>query len=100
MINSIKNLSPPLSLPPGVSTNAASGTTGANFKDFLLDSIQQVNSMQHAADQAVEKLATGGDVQPAEVLSAVQKADLAFQMMIQVRNKMVDAFQELQNLHI
>ena len=56
--------------------------------------------MQADADQAVEKLATGGDVTPAAVLTAVQKADLAFQMMIQVRNKLVDAFQEVQNLHV
>ena len=50
--------------------------------------------MQQEADQAVEKLATGGDVNPAEVLTAVQKADIAFQMMMQVRNKLVDAFRK------
>ena len=56
--------------------------------------------MQAAADKAVEKLATGGNVNPAEVLTAVQKADIAFQMMIQVRNKLVDAFTEIKNLQI
>ena len=62
---------------------------GPSFKDFLVNSIQEVNSMQQAADQAVEKLATGGDVSPAEVLTAVQKADIAFHLMMQVRNKLV-----------
>lgn len=75
-------------------------TGGPSFKDFLLDSIQQVNAMQQDADKAVEKLVTGGDVNPAEVLTAVQKADIAFQMMLQVRNKMVQAFEEVQNLRI
>jgi flagellar hook-basal body complex protein FliE len=73
---------------------------GASFKDFLLESIQQVNSMQQDADQAVEKLFSGGDVNPAEVLTAVQKADIAFKLMLQVRNKIVDAFNEVQAIRI
>lgn len=86
---------------PGRATGAAAGAEGGpSFKDFLVQSMQDVNSMQAAADKAVEKLATGGDVNPAEVLTAVQKADIAFQMMIQVRNKLVDAFTEIKNLQI
>ncbi len=79
---------------------AAAETGGPSFKDFLVKSIQDVNSMQADADKAVEKLATGGDVNPAEVLTAVQKADIAFQMMIQVRNKLVDAFTEIKGIQI
>ena len=73
---------------------------GPSFKDYLLHSIQEVNSMQQAADQAVENLATGGDANPAEVLTAVQKADLAFRMMMQIRNKIVQAYQEVQNMRV
>ena len=72
----------------------------ASFKDYLLESIQEVNSMQQAADQAVEKLVTGGDVNPAEVLTAVQKADIAFRMMLQVRNKLVQAYEEVQAIRV
>ncbi len=84
---------------PALAKPAADGD-GQSFKDCLINSIHEVNSMQQAADQAVEKLATGGDVNPAEVLTAVQKADIAFQMMIQVRNKLVDAFTEIKNLQV
>jgi flagellar hook-basal body complex protein FliE len=74
---------------------------GSSFKNFLLDSIRQVNSMQQDADQAVEQLMAGNqDVTPAEVLTAVQKADIAFRMMIQIRNKMVQAYQEVQNIRV
>lgn len=74
---------------------------GTSFKDFLLDSIREVNSMQQEADQAVEQLVTGNeDVSPAEVLTAVQKADIAFRMMMQIRNKMVQAYQEVQNIRV
>jgi flagellar hook-basal body complex protein FliE len=96
----IQNLSasPLQSLPTLGKTNAAAETTP--FKNYLLDSIQQVNQMQQEADQAVEKLSTGGDVSPAEVLTAVQKADIAFKMMIQVRNKLVDAYNEVQAMRV
>jgi len=94
--------SSPILQPGGVAgAGAGAGAAGGpSFKDFLVQSIQDVNSMQAAADKAVEKLATGGDVNPAEVLTAVQKADIAFQMMIQVRNKLVDAFTEIKSIQI
>ena len=56
--------------------------------------------MQQQADSAVEKLATGGDVSPAEVLTAVQKADMAFKMMLQVRNKLVQAYEEMEAIRV
>jgi flagellar hook-basal body complex protein FliE len=83
---------------PAAAAPAAAG--GDSFKSFLLDSIQQVNSMQQAADQAVEKLAAGGDVNPAEVLTAVQKADIAFKLMLQVRNKIVSIYEEVQAMRV
>lgn len=84
--------------PAAAPSDASKGST--SFKDFLLDSIRDVNSMQQDADKAVEKLVTGGDVNPAEVLIAVQKADIAFRMMIQVRNKMVQAYEEVKNIRV
>jgi flagellar hook-basal body complex protein FliE len=74
--------------------------SGPSFKDFLLQSIDEVNSMQQAADRAVEAISTGEDVNPAEVLTAVQKADIAFRMMMQIRNKIVEAYQEVQNIRV
>jgi flagellar hook-basal body complex protein FliE len=76
------------------------GTDGPSFKDYLLDSIKQVNSMQQDADQAVESMLTGGDVNPAQVLTAVQKADLAFRMLMQIRNKLVSVYQDIQDIRI
>jgi flagellar hook-basal body complex protein FliE len=72
----------------------------ARFKDLLFDSIQQVNSMQQEANRAVESLMTGGPVSPAQVLTAVQKADLAFKLLMQIRNKLVQAYQEVQNVRV
>ena len=90
-----------LQLPmPPATTGEIGGQSTGSFKDFLLNSIQQVNSMQQDANQAVEAFATGGDVNPAEVLTAVQKADMAFRMMMQVRNKLVQAYQDVQDIRV
>jgi flagellar hook-basal body complex protein FliE len=72
----------------------------ASFRDLLLGSIQEVNQMQQNADFAVETMMTGGDIGTAEVLTAVQKADIAFKLMMQIRNKLVSAFQEIQNIRV
>ena len=72
----------------------------ASFKNFLLESLDHVNSLQKDADLAVQQLVTGGDTNPAEVLTAVQKADLSFRMMMQVRNKLMQAYQEIKDIRI
>ena len=92
---------PSLAQPRGLSnTTGAEQSSSGSFKNMLLESIDQVNSMQKDANRAVEQLATGGEVSPAEVFTAVQKADLAFRMMMQVRNKLVQAYQDVQNIRV
>ena len=78
----------------------AGGNDATSFKNILLDSIQEVNAMQQDASAAVENLATGEDVNPAEVLTAVQKADIAFRMMMQIRNKLVAAYSQIENIRV
>lgn len=79
---------------------AGEPTEGKSFKNVLIESINDVNTLQQDADRAVEGLFTGEDVNPAEVLTAVQKADLAFRMMMQIRNKLVAAYDEVKNIRI
>jgi flagellar hook-basal body complex protein FliE len=79
---------------------AAVEPDGKSFKSLLVESINDVNALQQDADRAVEGLFTGEDVNPAEVLTAVQKADLAFRMMMQIRNKLVAAYDEVKNIRI
>ena len=95
-IQSIATNLPAASLPARPGAVKDSG----GFKDFMLQSIQDVNAMQQQADKAVESLMTGGDVDPAAVMTAVQKADLAFRMMMQMRNKMMAVYQEVKDVRI
>ena len=75
-------------------------TPAGRFARLMIDEVQNVNQMQHQADDNVHSLLTGGDVNEAEVLTSVQKADLAFRMLLQVRNKMVEAYREIQQIQI
>jgi len=83
---------------PGGSAAPRAGTP--SFKSMLSEGIQQVNAMQHQADTAVQQLMTGDDVDPAAVLTAVQKADMSFRLMMQIRNKLVQAYQEVKDIRI
>jgi flagellar hook-basal body complex protein FliE len=49
---------------------------------------------------AIETLMTGGDINPAQVLTAIQKADMSFRMMQQIRNKLMDAYREIKEIRI
>jgi flagellar hook-basal body complex protein FliE len=90
-------ITPPIA-PAGLHPPAAAG--GQPFKNILIEALNQVNSMQTEANEAVEQLVTGGDVNPAEVLTTLQKADMSFRMMLQIRNKLVQAYQEVNNIRI
>jgi flagellar hook-basal body complex protein FliE len=92
---------PPPATPLAAPQQAAgAGGGGGQFKNILLEAIGQVNSMQTQANEAVQQLVTGGDVNPAEVLTTLQKADISFRMMLQIRNKLVSAYQEVNNIRI
>ena len=82
------------------SVTATPAKDGSSFKQMMLQSLQDVNAMQQQADQAVETLMTGGDADPAAVLTAVQKADLSFRLMLQMRNKMMQVYQEVKDIRI
>lgn len=79
---------------------AAPADGGNPFVDMVFGKVQEVNSAQRSADQMVHQMLTGEDVNQAEVLTAVQKADMAFRMMLQMRNKLMDAYREVQQIQI
>jgi flagellar hook-basal body complex protein FliE len=78
------------------------GETGGtkSFGEFLQDSIGKVNSLQQDANVAMEKLASGESQNLHETLLAVEKADIAFRTMNQVRTKVIDAYREIMKMQI
>jgi len=74
---------------------------GANFGQILGQSIGKVNEQQAISDGLITGFQTGsGTASVAEVMVAMQKASLSFTAMTQVRNKLVDAYQEIMNMPI
>ncbi len=90
-------------LNPGLSNleakPAGEGEEGS-FIETLSDSIQKVNELQKEADVAIEKLATGESNSVHGAMLAVSKADTAFRLTMQVRNKMVEAYQEVMRMQV
>jgi flagellar hook-basal body complex protein FliE len=100
MINGIQGGASATPLGKAASAGAATGPDGKSFKDMLLDSLNEVNRLQQEASAGVEQLATGQSDDIAGVFSAVRKADVAFSMLMEMRNKMIDAYQELQQMRV
>lgn len=75
-------------------------TGSKTFGDFLQDSIGKVNEMQKTADVAMQKLASGESKDLHETLLAVERAEIAFKAMNQVRSKVIDAYKEIMRMQI
>jgi flagellar hook-basal body complex protein FliE len=79
---------------PAAGTNDAEG----NFGSVLKNAINQVENLHGSAEQQVTDLLKGDRSDVHNVMIAVEKADIAFQLMMQVRNKIVSAYQEVSKL--
>lgn len=96
-------LIPTQGLSPLQSKQAAQGPReiqGPQFKELMLKEIEQVNKLQQDAEYAVEDLVAGRRDDMDSVLMAKQKADIAFQMLLQVRNKLMDAYDEVKQIRV
>ncbi len=73
----------------------------ANFADALKGAIEQVNNAQQGADKMAENYQTGKvETNVQDVMIELQKASLSFQTMVQVRNKLVTAYQDVMNMSV
>jgi flagellar hook-basal body complex protein FliE len=70
------------------------------FSELLSDQIMDVNNLQREADTAIQKLVSGKSKNIGEVMLAVEKADIAFKTMNQVRNKVIEAYKEVMRMQV
>ena len=75
-------------------------TEGPSFADTLAQSLDKVNTLQKDADVAIQDFVAGDTRNIHETMIAVGKADLAFRLTMQVRNKIVEAYQEVMRMQI
>ena len=75
-------------------------TSAKSFGDTLSDAIGKVNELQTEADIKMQKVATGESNNISEVMIAAERADIALKLMMSVRNKMIDAYQEIMKMQV
>jgi len=89
---------PPLAGPVGVTKGPAKTDASGAFKEILLNSLEQVNSLQQAAATEVDGLIRGDSQDVAEVFRAIKKSEVAFSLLMEIRNKLTEAYQEIQQI--
>mgnify|MGYP000352496320 FL=1 len=79
---------------------SSSSAPGESFATTLNEAIGQVNQLHQVADQKTQALTTGKTDNVADVMLASEKADIALRVMVQVRNKIIDAYQEIMRMQV
>jgi flagellar hook-basal body complex protein FliE len=82
--------------PPAVTT----APRGEGFGDTLKNAVAAVNDMQSQAAEATDALASGKPVDSAQALVAIEKANVSFQFALQIRNKLLEAYQEVMRMAV
>ena len=76
----------------------ASKEAAKGFEDIMQEAIGKINQVQTDAEKAVKELAAGGD--PTQAIIAMEKADMNFQLMVEVRNKLISAYEEIMRMQV
>ncbi len=87
----------------GISIDKANKTgkeEGGKFAEILKDAIDEVSKVEQKADEEIKKVVTGEEKNIHKTLIAVEKADLSFQLMMEIKNKLMDAYQELMRTRV
>jgi flagellar hook-basal body complex protein FliE len=84
----------------GPSASAPDNAGGLDFSAMLQAAVAEVNNTQLDAKHLSEQFAQGDGANLQDVVVSLQKASLSFQTMVQVRNKLVSAYQEVMNMQV
>ena len=96
MIDGIKGAIGTIPALPSIDQKPKVDQKGGSFSDALKSAIEEVGHLQNDADKKIQGLVTGdARVSPHETMIALQKADVAFQLMTSIRTKIVQAYQEV-----
>ncbi|MBI4212871.1 MAG: flagellar hook-basal body complex protein FliE [Chloroflexi bacterium] len=84
----------------GAATSPPTQDAAGDFVGMLQQALGQLNELAQTADAAASQAATGEDVDLHEVMLAMESAGLGFQLALQVRNKLVEAYQEIIRMQV
>ena len=87
--------------PPSLETIGSEQSGGSSiFQSLLMNSLEQTAGLERSAETAIQQSLTGEHLTMVEGVMAVREADLALRMMLQVRNKVLDAYNEIKEMRI
>jgi len=84
----------------GISYRGPDKSGGTSFSDILKKSVEKVNALQKQADVAIDDLVLGGNKDIVQTVIAMEKADISFRLMMQVRNKIMQAYEEIMRMQV
>ena len=90
-------------LPPSMGAERPAGEKqggGENFSTVLRDAVADINKFQLNAEEAIAKVQLDNTTSIHEAIIALEKADISFRAMMQVRNKILDAYQEIMRMQV
>jgi flagellar hook-basal body complex protein FliE len=94
-MNQIDAIFRPIELTPQKGQSAVDGARSQSFEEVLKGAISDVNKLQNSSDKQVTSLLKGESQDLHGTILAVQQADTSFKLMMQVRNKIVEAYKEI-----
>ncbi len=91
--------------PPGVGgiqskTRTAKAQQGPSFADYLREAFNEVNDLQLKADRITRQFFAGEVEDLHQVMIATEQANLALQLTVQIRNKIIEAYQEISRMQV
>ena len=85
---------------PLTGAKSPEGPQKEDFNTHLKNALGEVNDLQQKADQAIQHLVGEGKGDLQETMIALEKADVSFRLMMQVRNKVLEAYQEIMRIQV
>ena len=98
-----------MKIAPPISSRASARTPGntdnqktgeSSFSDVLRKSVEKVNTLQKQADAAINDLVVGDNKDIVQTMIMMEKADVSFRLMMQVRNKIIQAYEEIMRMQV
>jgi flagellar hook-basal body complex protein FliE len=86
-----------LAAPPGITS---AQPIGGSFSSMLGQMVSEVNAKQAAAGQSVNALQSGQNVPLHKTMIAMEEANVSFQLMVEVRNRLLDSYQEIMRMQV
>ena len=85
---------------PDISATKSADDVTKSFADTLNGFVSNVNDLQNSANDAMDKMASGQTADVHEVMVAMEKAKVSFDMLLQIRNKMLDAYKQIMQMQM